>query len=205
MAYIFGSIPMFECMVRAEYLHNLSKGEGEFVKAMAHGVRCVRGHTVWVQTMLMEPYGGCAFMVPLEAIVWKPCAKEADLTFVCPWDVFSSDFGVCELEMVRRGAVEVLPSRVKGQYLFTLDFAGSDLAEFPEQHKALHFVRQETGLIGAFPNNRLIWSDPAMWQTVKDLPRFESLAGEFRAEGNQHLMRVETTPTAAELNGKAAH
>lgn len=139
--------------------------------------------------MLLEPYGGCAFLVPIEALCWKPCDPPADMTYVEPWDVFSSEFGVCEMDFVRRGAVEILPARIKGQYHVTIDFVGSDLADYPEQHKSLHICKLETGLIGAFPNNRVLWSDPAFWKTVEDLPRFQSLPGEYRAEGNQSLMR----------------
>jgi len=186
--YVFGSIPFFDCLVRREYTQGLKSGHGEYIPAVAYAVRCVRGHSLWFQTMLQEPYGGCAFMVPIEALCWKPCDKPDDLTYVQPWDTFSSEFGVCEVEFTKRGAVEALPGRIKGQYRFTLDFIGSDLAEHTEQHKSAHICMLENGLIGAFPNNRLLWSDPAFWKTVEELPRFDSLAGEYRAEGNQHLM-----------------
>lgn len=195
MAYVMGSIPFFDCQVRAEYLQNHTTGHGTFIPGVAHAVRCVKGHSLWFQVMLLEPYGGCAFMLPIEALVWKPCKRPADMTYVQPWDVFSSEFGVTELEFVRRSAVEVLPARTKGQYRFTIDYTGSDLADHVEQHKSAHIVFLKTGLIGAFPNNRLIWSDPAFWTTVESVPRFQSLAGEYRAEGNQHLLR--TTPMPA--------
>lgn len=135
MPNIFGSIPFFDCLVRAEYTQGLATRHGEFIPAVAHGVRCVRGHSLWFQCMLLEPYGGCAFMLPIEALVWKPCEKPADMTYVQPWDAFSSEFGICELDFVRRGAVEILPSRLKGQYRFTIDWTGNDLADHVEQHK----------------------------------------------------------------------
>lgn len=187
MAYVLGSIPFFECLIRKEYTQGLKSGHGEYIPAVAHAIRCVRGHSLWFQCMLLDPYGGCAFMVPTEALCWAPCELPDDLTYIQPWDVFSSEFGVCEIDFVRRGAVEILPARVKGQYHCTIDFVGTDLAEYPEQHKSLHICKLENGLIGAFPNNRLLWSDPAFWKTVDAVPRFASLGGEFRAEGNQQM------------------
>lgn len=207
MPYVLGSVPYFRCLVRREYTRNLQDRHGEYIPAVAYGVRCVRGHSLWFQCMLMEPTdgtpnntGGASFMVPIEALVHKPCAKPDDMTYVQPWDVFSSDFGVCALDFVSRGAVYILPEKRPGQYLFTLDFTGSDLADDPDQHKSLHVCMIEGGLIGAFPNNRLLWQDDAFWKLMDERPDFISLAPEFRAEGNQHILR----PAPAPANG-ASH
>lgn len=96
-----------------------------------------------------------------------------------------------------RGEAYVLPDQRPGQYQFTIDFTGSDLADFPDQHKHLHIVKMGCGLIGAFPNNRVLMPDPAFWPMMDiaaHRPDFASLSGEYRAEGNQHLFRVETAP-----------
>lgn len=190
MAYVMGSVPMFECLIRREYTRNLEDGHGDYLPAVAHAVRSVRGHSLWFQCILTQKHAGCAFLVPMEALCWKECAKPFDLTYVMPWDCFSSDFGVAVLDFVGRGGVQVLPSRQRGQYRFTIDWVGSDLAEHPEQHKSAHVCFLESGLIGAFPNNRLIWEDPAFWTATKEMPDFRSLGGEFRAEGNQRMMRA---------------
>ena len=165
---VIGSIPFFECLVRAEYtLGNGVERRGEFLPAVAHAVRVVRGQSLQFQVIFTEgSEAGAAFLLPIEALCWKPCERERDMTYVQPWDCFSSEFGVCEIEFVRRGAVEVLPDRRKGQYRFTIDYVGSDLAEHFEQHKAAHVVFIDGGLIGAFPNNRLLWSDPAFWKKI---------------------------------------
>lgn len=184
MSYIYGSIPFFECLVRAEYTRDRKDRHGEYYPAVAHAVRCVRGHTLWFQVIFTQQHAGAAFMLPLEALVIKPCAPVPTST-VQPWDVFSSDFGVSQDTFTGRGAVSVLPDRTPGQYRFTIDFAGSDLAEHPDQHKALHVVFREDGIIGAYPNNRLLWHDPAFWTTSTEQPDFISLSGEFRAEGSE--------------------
>ena len=196
MAYVMGNIPYFGCYVRREYTVNLTGRHGEFIPAVAYAVRCVRGSSLWFQCMLMNPEdalapndtGGASFMVPIEALCHQRCDKPADMTYIQPWDVFSSDFGVVEFDFLKRGAVYVLPDRIPGQYRFTIDFVGTDLAEDSEQHKSLHICFQEGGLIGAFPNNRVLWRDDAFWKVMDAKPDFISLAPEFRAEGHQHVM-----------------
>lgn len=207
MAYIFGSIPYMKVMVRREYTMNLREGHGEYIPAIAHAVRCVRGHSLWFQCMLMGPnYGGCAFMVPIQALCWKPCPIPADNTYVQPWDVFSSDFGVTALDLVAKGAIHALPDLIPGQYQFSVDFIGSDLAEDVEQHKHLHVCRLETGLIAAFPNNRILWRDDAFWTLPAAKPRFASLDQEFRAEGNQSIVTMDPLALSElEANGWVAH
>src|SRR5262245_40530912 len=116
-------------------------------------------------------------------LVTRPVATPPNATTSQPWDVFSSDFGVCQDTFVHRGAVTVLPAMVGAQYRFTLDFVGTDLAEYPDQHKSLHVVFRDDGLVGAYPNNRLLWHDPAFWKTTTEKPDFLSLSGEFRSEG----------------------
>lgn len=186
--YILGSIPFFDCLVRAEYTRNLQDRQGEFYSAIAHAVRCIRGSSLQFQCIFNDRHAGAAFLLPIEALVWKACPV-APRAVVQPWDVSSSDFGVNQDTFTHRSAVTVLPDRVRGQYRFTIDFAGSDLAECPEQHKALHLVFLESGLIGAYPNNRLLWHDPAFWEVTTERPDFEALAAECRAEGNQELFK----------------
>lgn len=191
MAYIYGDVPFFECLVRREYTRNLTDGHGEYLPAVAHAVRSIRGHSLWFQCIFTQRHAGAAFLLPIEALCWRPCDKPDAMTYVQPWDCFSETFTAHQSSFVGRGAVAVLPDRVPGQYRFTIDWAGSDLAEYPEQHKSAHVVFLETGLIGAFPNNRMLWSDPAFWTVADEKPDFISLAGEFRAEGNQRLMERE--------------
>lgn len=185
MSYIYGSIPFFECLVCAEYTRNMKDRHGDYYPAIAHAVRCVRGHSLWFQCIFTDRYAGAAFMLPIEALVTKPCPY-VDTKVIQPWDVFSSDFGVSQDIFTHRGAVSVMLNglvRKNGQYRFTIDFAGTDLAEHPDQHKALHVVFLDDGHIGAYPNNRLLWHDPAFWVTTTEKPDFVSLSGEFRAEG----------------------
>lgn len=182
MPYILGNIPFFDCLVRREYTKNRKSGHGEFLPAVAHAVRCVRGDSLMFQCIMTEQFGGASFCLPIEAICWKPCPPVTALE-AQPWDCFSSDFGVCEFDLLKRGKAQLLPTRTPAEYRFTIDWTGTDLADHFEQHKHLHILMAEAGSIHAVPNNRVVWDDPAFWTISTERPDFESLAGEFRAEG----------------------
>lgn len=200
MPYIMGNIPYLKTYIRRHYLHGERKGFGEFVEAIAYGVRCVRGSSLWFQCALGSPYGGAHFMVPIKALAWKPCDEPTDMTYIEPWDCFSSEFGVVEFDFLKRGAALVLPGRVKGQYHCTIDFTGTDLADDSEQHKHLHIVLLETGLVGAFPNNRVLFPDEAFWPTAAEDIEWDlvSFAGECRAEGNEEMFEAARRAEVAE-------
>lgn len=189
MAEIMGNIPYMKCLVRGEYLRDIKRGHGEFVEAVAYGVRCVRGSSLWFQCALGSPYGGAHFLLPIVALVNQPCDHPPDMRLVQPFDCFSHHFGVVEFDFLKRGEAYVLPDRAPGQYQFTIDWTGTDIADDLDQHKHLHIVKQASGLIGAFANNRVLMPDAAYWPMMgPDRPDFESLSGEYRAEGNQQLL-----------------
>jgi hypothetical protein len=78
----------------------------------------------------------------------------------------------------------ILPDRRPATYWCSLDFAESSLAENSNQHKHLHLFLMADGSIGAFPNNRILWDDPAFFaKPTETKPDFTSLWTEFRAEG----------------------
>jgi hypothetical protein len=200
MAYLLGSIPYFRCLVRKEYVRDLADGQGEFLEATAVAVLCVRGDSLQFQVVLHEPLAGCAFMLPIEALVTRPVAPVATKV-VQPWDCFSSEFGVCEIATVRRGAVKLFKDGVLGEYRFTLAFTGTDLADDPAQRKLLHVVLREDGLVGAYPNNRMVFLDRALFGDLTGKPDFTTLAKEFRAEGVSTPTPVEVDRNADGFNG----
>ena len=172
--------------MRREYTRNLEDGHGEYIACIIHGLRIIQGRSIEFQCVLTDPqFAGAGFLAPIEAFCWKipdePRIK-ADMTYVQPWDCFSTTFGVHEFDFNRRMKALILPDRRQARYRFTIDFAGSALAEFAEQHKHLHVMEMEDGSIGAFPNNRIIWCDPAFWEPLTERPDFIALSGEWMAE-----------------------
>ena len=74
MAYIYGNIEhFFDCYVRAEYTRGFASGSGEFIKGYAHAIRCLRGDSLMFQVNFEKPHGGAAFLLPIQALCWKPC------------------------------------------------------------------------------------------------------------------------------------
>ena len=189
---IMGNCPTYlKVYVRREYLHNNTKGHGDFIEAIAYAVRCKPASSLWFQCALGPPYGGAHYLLPITALCWQHCEPPADMTYVQPWDVFSSEFGIVELDFIRNGAAFILPDRRPAQYKWTIDFINSPLADDMEQHKHLHVAFIEGGLIGAFPNNRILLPDRAFWPMVE--PDFKwdlaSWAYDERSEGNEYLFK----------------
>ena len=111
--------------------------------------------------------------------------RREDLTNSSQYHQKYRDQNLCvhEYDFHRRMKALILPDRIPARYRFTIDFAGSALAEFGEQHKHLHIMEMEDGGMGTFPNNRVLWVEPAMWeQPLTDRPDFLALSGEFMAE-----------------------
>jgi hypothetical protein len=64
-----------------------------------------------------------------------------------------------------------------GRYLFTVDYAESDVSEDPSQHKQSHVLvltdaGKWTGNVVALPNNRVRVTSPAYWLTGEGAPDF---------------------------------
>lgn len=210
--FIIGSLPQsFDGFLRREYTRNLVDGHGDYYPCHIHGLRLVRGSSIQLQCVLLEGihradyasegkpivgnvdpeggYPGCGFLAPIEAFCWRIPDKprlpgqRPDMTYVQPWDTFSETFGIHEFEFHRRMRALILPDRIPARYRCSLDFIGSSLAENNDQHKHLHLFDMDDGSIGAFPNNRVLWIEPAAWRAPTEArPDFLSLSGEWIAE-----------------------
>jgi len=188
--FIIGSVEkFFPGFMRREYTRNMIDGHGEYLPCIIHGLRVIRGRSLELQCVLTEYGAGAGFLAPIEAFCWRvPDAPRTkgypiDMTYIQPWDCFSDTFGVHEFEFHRRMRALILPDRREARYRFSIDFAGSSLAELSEQHKHLHIFEMADGSIGAFPNNRVLWVEPAMWdQPFTERPDFIALSGEWMAE-----------------------
>jgi hypothetical protein len=188
--FIIGSFDrFFSGYIRKEYTRDLEDGHGHYLPCVIHGLRVVQGKSLEFQCVLTEYGAGAGFLAPIEAFCWKipdrPRAPgdSVDYTYVQPWDCFSSEFGVHAFEFNRRMKAQILPDRRGARYRFSIDFTGSSLADMSEQHKHLHVMEMDDGSIGAFPNNRVLWIEPAMWdKPFESRPDFKALSGEWMAE-----------------------
>ena len=185
----FASIPYFDCLVRREYTRNLRDGHGDYYEAKAIGIECHRGvmlgfHVVFTgynERGDKVPTGGAMYRLPIAALCTRPC-EQPSLTEISPWDCFSDEFSVVILELIKHGTIHVLQKRERGRYLFTVQFGNSDLADDPCQGKQMHVCRMDAGWFGAFPNNRMLIDDPALFAATTERPDFLCLEHRFRSE-----------------------
>lgn len=184
MSYVFDRIPYFRCLVRREFTVNHTAHRGEYLKAVAVGVRCQRGLSLYFQCWIVDAYAtGAMFLLPIDALCFTPC-EIPKKHLIQPWDVFSPDFGVSRIELFHRTRAFLLPGHHPGRYLFTLDFTGNELADDIDQHKNLHVLKMDGGWLAAVPNNRVLIDDPAFLDNpvCKERPDFQSLEPEYFAE-----------------------
>jgi hypothetical protein len=186
MLSLVGDIPYFRCLVRREYTRNLKDGFGEYLEAIAHQVVCRRGHMLAFNVVFTSPEAGGALWhgMPIEALCWKQSQAPKQSDLIAPWNCLSQDFAVSEMRFLARGRVQVMAGgqRHPGRYRFTVDFSGSDLADDPAQHKCLHVCQMDAGHFGAFPNNRILFEDPAFWGVAQGRPDFTESYHEFTGE-----------------------
>lgn len=218
MAYVLGSLHPWEfrALLRREFTTDLKRHHGEYINCIVHAVTCKIGSSLWFHVTCLEPFGGATWHVPITAIVDKPCPMPEDMTYLQPWDCMGERFSIEELAFLKKLAVDIRPDGVKGQYITSIAFADSFYANDSQQNKTLHLCRLANGHIGAFPSNRVLWTENGLWEVMKGKPDFESLHYEARAEGNQqHLARWQefraegasniqktyVAPSPAPLNG----
>ena len=191
MSFIIGSCEKwFPGFIRREYTRNLQDGYGDYYACFIHGLRVIQGRSLYFQCVMSdEAVAGAGFLAPIEAFCWKipeaPRTKGVlvDYTYVQPYDCFSNTFSVHEFVFHKRMKALILPDRMPARYLFSIDYSDSALAEFAEQHKHHHLFELENGQIGAFPNNKVLWLEPAMWeQPLTEKPDFLALSKEYMAE-----------------------
>lgn len=178
MAYILSSIPYFRCWVAPEFIYGDERDvDAVSMQAIAHAITCQPGRTVGFHVVFIDrPLAGVAYCwLPVKALrhTEAPFAETIPppLAEVAPWDCFSDRFTVVQLEFLNRMRCRVLSGcEGTGRYHATIDFTGSSLAEDPQQHKQLHIIMMDCGEVALMPNNRLLFDDPALWESTKERP-----------------------------------
>jgi hypothetical protein len=103
--------------------------------------------------------------VPIHLITTKP-VDPLPVNVATLWDCFSDTFEVVEMPLLKSIACVARGSdgeKRDGNYRFTIDWQGL-WAEVPEQHKQHHVIELQSGHLIAYPNNKLLWKDPAYFK-----------------------------------------
>jgi hypothetical protein len=153
--------PFTPAYVRNEFLYNQQSGFGEFTECTVFGFRAESARAPMFQVMLAN--GAQWARVPIHALCDKPC-EALGLSLCAWWDSFGYTANVHAFEFLKNHRVQAL-GRDKtirhGRYLFTIDWAKDNWSETPDQHKNHHVIVLDDGPWIAYPNNRLIWTDPS--------------------------------------------
>lgn len=165
MATLNADVPVFQTLIRTAFLYDQrSDKKGDFVPAIIFGVASVQGRALGFHAMTED--GAQIARLPIHALCWKSDAPEQPLDHLELWDCFSYDLSVHtyrHLSGARCQTVLKDHKKYEGEYMFTVDWYGSEYAENPGEigHKCAHIIKLDNGNYAAQPNNRILWADPS--------------------------------------------
>ena len=173
-------------MLRKEFLYNLTKHHGEFVRCVVFGVSSIPGRALgwWVLT----EEGVMLTRLPVEAFVWKPTAPALPTHLLELWNAFSYDVHVVEFDFLEAMRCRVFlrdGTEAAGEYLFTVDWYGSSDSEDVGDlgHKCGHVIALDNGCFAVQPNNRIFWQEPSfVTRPLQARPDYLTLNRLFRCE-----------------------
>jgi len=191
MSYLISNIPHFKCWVRREFTCNHQQYHGEFLHALAFAVNTIPDRSLSFQVVFTgcteddNVHGGAMWArMPITALVadipleeWPNPMNTYDAQ---PWDCSSYNHAVYVID---RATPCPWLAKIDGEffpakYLFTVDYAESEIADDPAQHKQSHVLQlldagEWTGNIVALPNNRVRVTHPAWFETGEGAPDFK--------------------------------
>ena len=195
------SVPHFECYVRESFLYDCDETKQGFVRGVAFGVSSLWGRALGWHVMLEN--GAQIGRLPIHALCSKPGSRKREIADLQLWDCFSYNPAVVEYEFLAGMAcIAYLKDRseVNGQYMFTVDWYGSEFAEGAGDlgWKCAHILELEEGNYAALPNNRILWREPS-FITPSGRPDYKTMSHTWKCEdgskwstGEGYLYEVET-------------
>lgn len=183
MATLNENIPGFEALVRKEFLYDLQRGHGEYVKCYVFGVASIAGRALGFH--VMTDAGACFWRLPIHALCWDEC-DPVDLSDVELWDCLSDEVTVTVFDFLegKCGRVLLAGEPHACQYMLTVDWYASSMADQAGVmgHKCGHLLKLEDGYFALQPNNRILWADGAFVPRPFQRPDYKITTREWRAE-----------------------
>jgi hypothetical protein len=211
--YLTSNIPYFKCWVRKEFTHAHSKYHGEYIHGLAVAVTTIPDRCLSFQIIFTgceaegepNPHGGAMWArMPITALVGDIPLQEwperMQTHLAQPWDCSSYNHGIVKIARAQPSPwlCKIDNEFHTGRYLFTVDYAESDVSEDPSQHKQSHVLvltdaGKWTGNVVALPNNRVRATSPAYWLTGEGAPDFRPNQWIQCAEQDDSYMDPEVT------------
>jgi hypothetical protein len=212
--YLTSNIPYFKCWVRKEFTHAHSKYHGEYIHGLAVAVTTIPDRCLSFQIIFTgceaegepNPHGGAMWArMPITALVGDIPRWKSGLSVCRPIWLSLGTVTLTTMAIIKIARAQPSPWLCKinnefhtGRYLFTVDYAESDVSEDPSQHKQSHVLvltdaGKWTGNVVALPNNRVRVTSPAYWQTGEGAPDFRPNQWIQCAEQDDSYMDPEVT------------
>lgn len=168
-------LPRFYCLLRKEFLYDGKSHHGEFVKVCVFGASSIQSRALGFHVLTEN--GAVMWRLPIHALCHKTDAPIVPIDWLQFWDCFSYQMEATVFDRLKDLRVRVQMrdrSWEGGQYLFTLDWCGSEDAEEVGDggHKCAHVIALDNGNFAAQPNNRIQWFCPAFITPFKDKPDY---------------------------------
>lgn len=194
MAFLNANIPPIECYVRGNYLRNQEDSHDKYFPCIVFGVASVPNRSPLFHFIMED--GGLWWRAPISAFTKSEGIPEEDLHQLVLWDSFSYYIGVTQFYALKSAKVQYLDrsgNKKLGKYLFTLDWAHSEInetnfgySETPNEHKCGHVIELDNGNYAIQPNNRIKVFD-ASFVTKPNEKIIERKV-------NNHIFTVEDSP-----------
>ena len=131
--------------------------------------------------------GAVIWRLPIHALCHNQKAIRQPLDWLQFWDCFSYEMTCTVFDRLADCRVRVqFRDRTweGGQYLFTLDWYGSEDAEQAGDggHKCAHVIALDNGNFAAQPNNRIQWFCPAFVTPFQHKPDYSTNTGVWKVE-----------------------
>jgi hypothetical protein len=169
------NIPRFYCFLRKEFLYDGLSHQGEFINVCVFAATSIRGRAIGFHAITDN--GAVIWRLPIHAFCHKADAPETPLDWLQFWDCFSYEVSAEVFDQLRESRVRVQikdRSWEGGQYMFTIDWYGSEDAEEAGDggHKCAHMIALDNGNFAAQPNNRIQWLCPAFITPFQEKPDY---------------------------------
>ena len=194
MSFLNANIPPIECYVRGNYLRNQKDSHDKYFPCIVFGVASIPNRSPLFHFIMED--GGLWWRAPISAFFSKENTKEEDLHQLVLWDSFSYYISVNQFYALKNSKMQYLDrngNKKFGRYLFTLDWAHSEInetnfgySETPDEHKCGHVIELDNGNYAIQPNNRIKVFDASFVTKPNEIV--------IERKVNSHIFTVENSP-----------
>lgn len=134
--------------------------------AVWFGLTCPKNRAFGLSVLL--ECGGLYRELPPHAWVFSEPAPKCGIEAAQAYDCFGGNVQAIEYDYLREMPVTVIRSGERGLYVFSVEFADNGFSRHPEQSKALHAIRLDSGALTFQPGNHLTFYDSSFTQLDAD-------------------------------------